>query len=360
MKSSIIEKLEGLQERLEEVECLLGNPSIISDQERFRVLLKEYAHLSEVTCCFQHWCQVQKDILTAKLLLQDMEIRDMAQEELQIACANQEKIEQKLKILLQTKDPDDERGCFLEIRAGTGGNEAALFAGNLFRMYSRFAETRQWTIEIVSANDGEHGGYKEIIAKVSHEGAYGLLKFESGGHRVQRVPETESQGRIHTSSCTVAVLPVIPEEELPKINPGDMRIDTFRSSGAGGQHVNTTDSAIRITHLPTGLVVECQDERSQHKNKAKAIAVLSARLRAAETQRRKQEESSTRKNLLGSGDRSDRIRTYNFPQGRMTDHRIGLTLYRLEEIMEGRLDMFIYPIMQEYQTVQLTSLSDKL
>ncbi|WP_074012913.1 peptide chain release factor 1 [Candidatus Sodalis sp. SoCistrobi] len=358
MKSSIVAKLEALQERREEVEVLLGDPGVIADQVRFRALSKEYAQLSDVTRCFQHWRQVQEDIHTAEHLLQDPEMRDMAQEELLASRASRDQLEQQLQVLLLPKDPDDERGCFLEVRAGTGGDEAALFAGDLFRMYSRYAETRRWKVEIVSASDGEHGGFKEVIAKVSHEGAYGQLKFESGGHRVQRVPETESQGRIHTSACTVAVMPEIPEAELPEINAGDLRIDTFRSSGAGGQHVNTTDSAIRITHLPTGLVVECQDERSQHKNKAKALAVLGARLRAAEVQRRQQEESSTRRNLLGSGDRSDRIRTYNFPQGRVTDHRIGLTLYRLDEVIEGKLDMLIQPIMQEYQADQLAALSE--
>ncbi|CUX97240.1 peptide chain release factor 1 [Candidatus Hoaglandella endobia] len=360
MKSSIIAKLESLKKRYEELGVLLGDFAIILDQERFRSLSKEYAQLTAVISCFQRWCQVQKDIQTALLLLQDLEMREIAQEELKASRIIQEQLEQQLQMLLLPKDPDDERSCFLEVRAGTGGNEAALFAGELFRMYSRFAETRCWQVEIVNASYNENGGYKEIIAKVAHEGAYGQFKFESGGHRVQRVPETESQGRIHTSSCTVAVLPAIREAEMPKINACDLRIDTFRSSGAGGQHVNTTDSAIRITHLPTGLVVECQDERSQHKNKAKALAVLGTRLRAAEIQRRQQEESSTRRNLLGSGDRSDRIRTYNFPQGRVTDHRIGLTLYRLEEVIEGKLDMLIQPIMQEYQADQLAALSEIL
>ncbi|CUX95880.1 Peptide chain release factor 1 [Candidatus Gullanella endobia] len=360
MKSSIITKLEILQKRHKEVEALLSDPDLISDQLRFRVLSKEYAQLSNITCCFQHWQQVKEDINTAEYLLQYPEMRDMAQKELLTSRTSLEQLEQQLQVLLLPKDPDDERGCFLEIRAGTGGDEAALFAGDLFRMYSRFAETKRWKVEIISVSDAEHGGFKEIIAKISNEGVYGLLKFESGGHRVQRVPETESQGRIHTSSCTVAVMPEIPESELPEINSSDLRIDTFRSSGAGGQHVNTTDSAIRITHLPSGLVVECQDERSQHKNKARALAVLGARLRAAEIQRRQKKESSTRRNLLGSGDRSDRIRTYNFPQGRVTDHRIGLILYRLDEIIEGKLEMLIQPIIQEYQTDQLATLSEIL
>ncbi|TCV99690.1 peptide chain release factor 1 [Biostraticola tofi] len=359
MKPSIVAKLEALQERHEEVEVLLGDAGVITDQDRFRALSKEYAQLTDVTACFQRWQQVQEDILTAEMLLDDPEMRDMAQDELRQAKVIHEQLEQQLQLLLLPKDPDDDRGCFLEVRAGTGGDEAAIFAGDLFRMYSRYAEMRGWRVEIVSASDGEHGGFKEVIAKVSNDGAYGLFKFESGGHRVQRVPETESQGRIHTSACTVAVMPEIPEAELPEINAGDLRIDTFRSSGAGGQHVNTTDSAIRITHLPTGLVVECQDERSQHKNKAKALSVLGARLRAAEMQRRHQEQSSTRRNLLGSGDRSDRIRTYNFPQGRVTDHRIGLTLYRLDEVMEGKLDMLIQPIMQEHQADQLAALSEQ-
>jgi peptide chain release factor 1 len=292
-------------------------------------------------------------------MLDDPEMREMAQEEIAEAKNQIADLEQQLQILLLPKDPDDERSCYLEIRAGTGGDEAALFAGDMFRMYSRYAESRRWKIEVMSANEGEHGGYKEIIAKVIGDGAYGRLKFESGGHRVQRVPATESQGRIHTSACTVAVMPEIPEAELPDINPGDLRIDTFRSSGAGGQHVNTTDSAIRITHLPTGIVVECQDERSQHKNKAKALSVLGARIRAAEMAKRQQEEASTRRNLLGSGDRSDRNRTYNFPQGRVTDHRINLTIYRLDEVMEGKLDSLIEPIVQEYQADQLASLSEQ-
>lgn len=359
MKPSIVAKLEALQERHEEVQALLGDVATIADQERFRALSREYAQLGDVTGCFKQWQQNQEDILTAESLLDDPEMREMAQEELHEAKQQREALEQQLQVLLLPKDPDDERGAFLEVRAGTGGDEAAIFAGDLFRMYSRYAEARRWRVEILSANEGEHGGYKEVIARISGDGVYGRLKFESGGHRVQRVPATESQGRIHTSACTVAVMPELPEAELPDINPGDLRIDTFRSSGAGGQHVNTTDSAIRITHLPTGIVVECQDERSQHKNKAKALAVLGARIRAAEVARRQQEEASTRRSLLGSGDRSDRNRTYNFPQGRVTDHRINLTLYRLDEAMEGKLDMLIEPIVQEYQADQLAALSEQ-
>ena len=359
MKPSIVAKLEALQERHEEVQAHLGDAGVIADQDRFRALSREYAQLTDVTRCFQTWQQVQEDLATAELMLDDPEMREMAQEEISEAKNQIADLEQQLQILLLPKDPDDERSCYLEIRAGTGGDEAALFAGDMFRMYSRYAEARRWKVEVMSANEGEHGGFKEVIAKVIGEGAYGRLKFESGGHRVQRVPATESQGRIHTSACTVAVMPEIPEAELPDINPGDLRIDTFRSSGAGGQHVNTTDSAIRITHLPTGIVVECQDERSQHKNKAKALSVLGARIRAAEMAKRQQEEASTRRNLLGSGDRCDRNRTYNFPQGRVTDHRINLTIYRLDEVMEGKLDSLIEPIVQEYQADQLASLSEQ-
>lgn len=357
MKTSIVAKLEALQERHEEVEAMLGDASVIAEQERFRALSREYAQLTDVSKCFRQWQQVQDDIATAEQMLSDAEMRDMAMDELKSARAQREQLEQQLQVLLLPKDPDDERDCFVEVRAGAGGDEAAIFAGDLFRMYSRFAEARRWRVEVISANEGEHGGYKEMIARVSGEGAYGRLKFESGGHRVQRVPETESQGRIHTSACTVAVMPVLPEAELPDINPADLKIDTFRSSGAGGQHVNTTDSAIRITHLPTGIVVECQDERSQHKNKAKALSVLGARIHAAEMAKRHEQEASTRRNLLGSGDRSDRIRTYNFPQGRVTDHRINLTLYRLDEVMEGKLDTLIEPIVQEHQADQLAALA---
>lgn len=359
MKTSIVAKLEALQERHEEVEAMLGDAGVIADQDRFRALSREYSQLGDVTHCFRQWQQVQDDLETAELLLDDPEMRDMAQDELKEARSKSEALEQQLQMLLLPRDPDDERHCFLEVRAGTGGDEAAIFAGDLFRMYSRYAESRRWRVEIISANEGEHGGYKEVIAKVAGEGAYGRLKFESGGHRVQRVPETESQGRIHTSACTVAVMAEVPEAELPEINPSDLKIDTFRSSGAGGQHVNTTDSAIRITHLPTGLVVECQDERSQHKNKAKALGVLGARIRAAEMAKRHAEEASERRNLLGSGDRSDRNRTYNFPQGRVTDHRINVTLYRLDEVMEGKLDALIEPIVQEFQADQLAALADQ-
>lgn len=357
MKPSIIIKLEALKERYEEVQAYLGDASVIADQDRFRSLSKEYAQLSDVVKCFEQWQQTQEDLDTAQMMLDDPEMKEMAQEELKEAKVRIEELELHLQILLLPKDPNDERNCFVEIRAGAGGDEAAIFAGDLYRMYSRYAELRRWQVEVMSESEGEHGGYKEIIAKISGDGVYGQLKFESGGHRVQRVPETESQGRIHTSACTVAIMPEVPEAELPEINPSDLKVDTYRASGAGGQHVNKTDSAIRITHLPTGIVVECQDERSQHKNRAKAMAVLGARIRAAEEAKRHQEEASTRRNLLGSGDRSDRIRTYNFPQGRVTDHRINLTIYRLDEVLEGKLDSLIQPIIQEHQADQLAALS---
>ncbi|MFB6421959.1 MAG: peptide chain release factor 1 [Candidatus Malihini olakiniferum] len=359
MKPSIIAKLEALQERYEEAQALLGEPGIIYDVERFQTLSREYGQLIDITHCFQRWQEVQEESESAKLMLGDSEMRDIAQEELNQLKIDSEMLEEQLQMFLLPKDLDDEYGCFLEVRAGTGGNEAALFAGDLFRMYSRYAEIRRWRIEIMNASVGEHGGYKEIIAKVSGDGVYGQLKFESGGHRVQRIPVTESQGRTHTSACTIAVMPEVPKAKTKDINPADLRIDTFRSSGAGGQHVNTTDSAIRITHLPTGVIVECQDERSQHKNKAKAMSVLVARIHAAEMKKHQQEKASTRRNLLGTGDRSDRIRTYNFPQGRITDHRINLTIYRLDEIMEGKLDMLIQPVMQEYQADQLAALSEQ-
>ena len=359
MKDSIIAKLESLKERYEELEALLGDASVISDQDKFRAYSKEYSQLEEVVKCFNRLNQLNSNIAEAELMLDDPEMKEMAEMEIEESKAEIEEVEQQLQILLLPKDPNDEYNCYLEIRAGTGGDEAGIFAGDLFRMYSRYAESKRWRVEILSANESEQGGYKEVIVKVSGDGVYGRLKFESGGHRVQRVPATESQGRIHTSACTVAVMPELPDAELPDINPADLRIDTFRSSGAGGQHVNTTDSAIRITHLPTGIVVECQDERSQHKNKAKALSVLGARIHAAEMAKRQQAEASTRRNLLGSGDRSDRNRTYNFPQGRVTDHRINLTLYRLDEVMEGKLDMLIEPIIQEHQADQLAALSEQ-
>ncbi|WP_417764835.1 peptide chain release factor 1 [Shewanella chilikensis] len=361
MKESVIRKLEGLLERNEEVLALLSDADVIADQDRFRALSREYAQLEDVVKGFKAYQQAQADLQTAQEMLaeEDPELKEMAQEEIKAARAQLELLEGELQILLLPKDPNDASNAFLEIRAGAGGDEAAIFAGDLFRMYSRYAESQRWQVEVMSASEGEHGGFKEVIAKVSGDGVYGKLKFESGGHRVQRVPETESQGRVHTSACTVAVMHEVPEAQAVEINPAELRIDTFRSSGAGGQHVNKTDSAIRITHLPTGLVVECQDQRSQHKNKAQALSVLAARLQAAEDEKRRSAEESTRRSLVGSGDRSERIRTYNFPQGRVSDHRINLTLYRLNEVMEGDLEQLLEPLMQEHQADMLAALSDE-
>jgi len=361
MKQSVVHKLESLVERFEEVQALLGDPSVIGNQDKFRNLSKEYSQLEAVVSQFTSYQTAQKDVESALEMLQesDPEIKEMAQEELKDSKARVEELEMSLQILLLPKDPKDDNSCFLEIRAGAGGDEAAIFAGDLFRMYSRYSETKGWKLELMSSNLGDHGGYKEIIVNVSGAGAYGVLKFESGGHRVQRVPETESQGRIHTSACTVAVLPEIPESEAIEINAGDLRVDTYRASGAGGQHVNKTDSAIRLTHLPTGVVVECQDERSQHKNRARAMSVLQARLNQMEEDKRNAEEASTRKSLVGSGDRSERIRTYNFPQGRVTDHRINLTLYKLDDIIAGDLGALMEPIRQEHQADMLAALSEE-
>lgn len=357
MNPVIFKKLKILQERFHVLEKLLEKNNTIYDQKRFRSIIKEHAQLSNIMIHFKHWLTIEQNITHAKNMLADIDIHDIVQAELKIFNLKKRDIEKNLKILLLPQDPHDEYGCFIELRAGTGGKEAAIFTGELFRMYARYAEIRKWNMEIINATYRECGGYKEIITKISHKGAYGLLKFESGGHRVQRIPHTESQGRIHTSTCTVAVIPKVPDIELPKIHPNDLRIDTFRSSGAGGQHVNTTDSAIRITHVPTGLVVECQDERSQHKNKSKALSVLKARLYSIEMQRRQEKESSTRRNLLGSGDRSDRIRTYNFQQGRITDHRVSFTSYKLNNVINGDLDILLQPIINKHQSEQLNKLS---
>ncbi|WP_018690832.1 peptide chain release factor 1 [Algicola sagamiensis] len=361
MKESVYRKLEGLVERFEEVQALLSDPEVISDQDKFKALSKEFAQLEEVTKPFLEYQTAQEDLATAQEMMQesDPEMKEMAQEEYKAAQSDIERLEDELQILLLPKDPNDDNNCFLEIRAGAGGDEAAIFAGDLFRMYSRYAETKKWKVEVMSANEGEHGGFKEVIAHITGEGVYGILKFESGGHRVQRVPDTESQGRVHTSACTVAVMPEIPESEAIEINPSDLKIDTFRASGAGGQHVNKTDSAVRITHIPTGFVVECQDERSQHKNKAKALSVLASRMQQAEDEKRRSEEASQRRNLVGSGDRSERIRTYNFPQGRMTDHRINLTLYKLTEIIEGDMESVFGPLLQEYQADLLAEMAEE-
>jgi len=361
MKDSVIRKLEGLLERNEEVLALLSDPGVISDQERFRALSKEYSQLEDVVKSFKSFQQATEDLEAAKEMANedDPELKEMAQEEMKEAKSLLEKLEDELQILLLPKDPNDDNNCFIEIRAGAGGDEAAIFAGDLFRMYSKYVESKRWQLEVMNTNEGEHGGFKEIIAKVSGEGVYGQLKFESGGHRVQRVPETESQGRVHTSACTVVILPEIPESEAIEVNKGDLKVDTFRASGAGGQHVNKTDSAIRLTHIPTGIVVECQDQRSQHKNRAQAMSVLTARIQAVEDEKRRSSEESTRRNLVGSGDRSERIRTYNFPQGRVSEHRINLTLYRLNEVMEGELDAILEPLMLENQADMLAALSEE-
>ncbi|WP_434926957.1 peptide chain release factor 1 [Shewanella sp. HL-SH4] len=359
MKQSVIRKLEGLLERNEEVLALLSDPGVISNQERFRALSKEYSQLEDVVKGFKEFQQAQDNLASAKEMLEedDAEMREMAQEEMKAAKNELARLEDELQILLLPKDPNDDTNAFMEIRAGAGGDEAAIFAGDLYRMYSRFAEANRWQMEIMNVNEGEHGGFKEIIVKVSGESVYGKLKYESGGHRVQRVPETESQGRVHTSACTVVVMHEVPEAEAISINPADLKVDTFRASGAGGQHVNKTDSAIRITHIPSGIIVECQDQRSQHKNRAQAMSVLAARIQAVEDEKRRSEEETTRRSLVASGDRSERIRTYNYPQGRVSDHRINLTLYRLGEIMEGDLNALLDPIMLEHQADLLAALS---
>ncbi len=361
MKQSIINKLESLTERLEEINALLSDPDTIAEQNKFRKLSIEHAQLTPVTEAYDKYQQSKADLADAKLIKAeetDPELVAMADDEINLVKQNIDKIELDLQKLLLPKDPKDDNNIFLEIRAGAGGDEAAIFAGDLFRMYSRYAETVGWKVNIISLNEGEHGGFKEIIAKVVGHGAFSKLKFESGAHRVQRVPETESQGRIHTSAATVAVLPEAEEIDEIKINPADLKVDTFRASGAGGQHVNKTDSAIRITHLPTGVVVECQDERSQHKNRARAMSVLSARLLQAEQDKQQALETAERRNLVGSGDRSERIRTYNFPQGRISDHRINLTLHKLDEILAGNLDLVIEPLIQEHQADLLAELAN--
>ncbi|WP_422404043.1 peptide chain release factor 1 [Pseudomonas sp. GZD-209] len=360
MKASLLNKLDTLQDRFEELTALLGDAEVISDQTRFRAYSREYAEVEPVIAAYKEWRKVQDDLEGAQALLKDADpdLREMAVEEVREAKEQLVGLESNLQRMLLPKDPNDGRNVFLEIRAGTGGDEAAIFSGDLFRMYSRYAEKRGWRLEILSENEGEHGGYKEIIARVEGDSVYGKLKFESGAHRVQRVPETESQGRIHTSACTVAVLPEPDEQVAIEINPADLRVDTYRASGAGGQHVNKTDSAIRITHLPTGIVVECQEERSQHKNRARAMSWLSAKLNDMQTSAAQNAIASERKLLVGSGDRSERIRTYNYPQGRVTDHRINLTLYSLDDILAGGVDSVIEPLLAEYQADQLAALGD--
>jgi peptide chain release factor 1 len=350
-------RLDGIDARFEEISQKLSDAEVIARQDEFRALSREYAELAPVVNLFRRYRATEGEFAAADEMRRESEgdLRDMAQEEAATLSSRLGAIELDLQKLLIPKDPNDSRNIFLEIRAGTGGDEAAIFAGDLFRMYNAYALVRGWKVEIVHASAGEHGGYKEIIARIVGQGAYSRLKYESGGHRVQRVPETETQGRIHTSACTIAVMPEAEEVEV-NINPADLKIDTFRASGAGGQHVNKTDSAIRITHLPSGLVVECQDERSQHKNRSRAMSVLSSRLLEMERRKQREKEAATRKSLIGSGDRSERIRTYNFPQGRVTDHRIGLTLYKIEQIMNGALDEVIEQLIAQDQADQLQAI----
>ncbi|OZI31832.1 peptide chain release factor 1 [Bordetella genomosp. 10] len=358
MKSSMRDRLEQLSRRLVELDALLAEPDAASDMDRFRKLSRERAEIEPVVQGYAAYTRAEDDLATAQELLADPEMKAMAEDEIKSAKARIEELGASLQVLLLPRDPDDGRSLFLEIRAGTGGDESALFAGDLLRMYTRYAERMGWKVELMSESASELGGYKEVIVRIDGDGAYGRLKFESGGHRVQRVPATEAQGRIHTSACTVAVMPEADEMTDIVINPADLRIDTFRASGAGGQHINKTDSAVRITHLPTGLVVECQDDRSQHRNKDKAMQVLVARLRDKEVRERQSKEAAQRKSLIGSGDRSERIRTYNFPQGRLTDHRINLTLYKLLQIMEGDLDELIGALIAEHQAELLAALGE--
>ncbi|MBS0003353.1 MAG: peptide chain release factor 1 [Thioalkalivibrio sp.] len=360
MKESFERRLEGLAERHTEIAGLLAAPDAAADPDRFRRLSVEYSQLEPVAAAWRAWIRNRDALRATEALLKDpeSEVRELAADESSRLQTEAERLEGELQAHLVPQDPHDEANVFLEIRAGTGGDEAAIFAGDLLRMYSRYAEQRQWQMEILSASEGEHGGFREVILRVVGHGVYSRLKFESGTHRVQRVPETESQGRIHTSAATVAIMPELEAVEMPEINPADLRIDTYRASGAGGQHVNRTDSAVRLTHLSTGMVVECQEERSQHKNKARAMTLLAARLYEAERSRQAAEQSATRKSLVGSGDRSERIRTYNFPQGRITDHRINLTLYKLDEVMSGGLDPLVDPLTHEHQAEQLAALAD--
>jgi peptide chain release factor 1 len=358
MKPSMTKKLATLSERLDELNRLLSSEDATNDMDSYRKLTREHAEITPIVEQYRAFEQTETDIKEAQNMLSDPEMKDFAQEEIEAGKARLEGIELELQKLLLPKDPNDDRNIFLEIRAGTGGDESALFAGDLFRMYSRYAERQRWKVEIVSASESEVGGYKEIIAKIEGQGAYSKLKFESGGHRVQRVPDTETQGRIHTSACTVAVLPEADEVSDVTINPAEIRIDTYRASGAGGQHINKTDSAVRITHLPSGIVVECQDDRSQHKNKAQAMSVLAARIKDAQVREQQSKIASERKSLIGSGDRSERIRTYNYPQGRITDHRINLTLYKIDAITEGDMDELIGALSAEYQADLLASLGE--
>ncbi|WP_230659728.1 peptide chain release factor 1 [Psychrobacter sp. I-STPA10] len=359
MKESLRLRLDQMVDRYEEVTALLSDPDVISDNNQFRELSMEHSDLSEITTLWQRYLQAEADQADAEEMLteaSDPDMKEMMQEEIDFARQAIIDMEEELNVMMLPKDPNDKVPAFLEIRAGTGGDEAAIFSGDLFRMYERYASSQGWTVEVLSANEGEHGGYKEIITRVSGTGVYGRLKFESGAHRVQRVPETESQGRVHTSACTVAVMPEVEIDDTVDINPADIRMDTFRSSGAGGQHVNTTDSAVRLTHIPTGTVVECQQERSQHKNRDKAMKMLVSRIQQAKVQAQVDTADEMRRDLVGSGDRSERIRTYNYPQGRMTDHRINLTLYKLDAIMEGDLDELLDALLREHQADLMASI----
>ncbi len=358
MKQSIRDKLENLVGRLDELDRILASGEATRDMDQYRKMTREHAELGPVVALYKDWQQTEADLQSAQEMMADPEMKELAEEEMKAAKGRLPEIEIELQKLLLPKDANDERNIFLEIRAGTGGDESAVFAGNLCGMYTRYAERQRWQVEVVSANESELGGYKEVIARIVGNGVYSKLKFESGGHRVQRVPETEAQGRIHTSACTVAVMPEADELEDVQINPSEIRIDTFRASGAGGQHINKTDSAVRIVHLPTGIVVECQDGRSQHKNKAQAMSVLIARIKNAQESEQNAKIASERKSLIGSGDRSERIRTYNFPQGRVTDHRINLTLYKIDAIMDGELDDVIDALSTEHQAEQLAALAD--
>lgn len=359
MKPSMLQKLANLSERLEELNRLLSSEGVTDNMDNYRKIMQEHTEITPIVEQYHVYVQTEADIKEAHTMLSDPEMKAFAQEEIDSGKKRLEDVVRKLQTLLLPKDPNDDKNIFLEIRAGTGGDESGLFAGDLFRMYSRYADRQGWKVEVVSANEGEVGGYKEIIAKIIGYGAYSKLKFESGGHRVQRVPDTETQGRIHTSACTVAILPEVQEVGEVEINPADIRIDTFRASGAGGQHINKTDSAVRITHMPTGIVVECQDGRSQHANKAQAMQVLAARIKAKQVDEQQSKIASERRNLIGSGDRSERIRTYNYPQGRITDHRINLTLYKIEAITEGDMDELIHALATEYQADLLASLGEE-
>ena len=360
LTDSMMFKLESLRDRFDEVAALLSDAEVMADRESFTALSKEYAEIEPVVGCYRRAMQLEADIADNEQLLEeeDPEMRELAQQDIADCRAQLEKLTSELKTLLIPKDPNDQSNVFLEIRAGTGGDEAAIFSGDLFRMYNKFAEQKGWRVEVMNERPGEHGGFKEIITRIEGKDVYSQLKFESGAHRVQRVPETESQGRVHTSACTVAVMPEVDEIDEIDIDKKDIREDTYRASGAGGQHVNKTDSAIRLTHLPTGTVVECQDERSQHKNRARAMSLLKARLLDAALTKQQDEQAANRRQLVGSGDRSERIRTYNFPQGRITDHRINLTLYKLDEVIEGDLGSVVEPLVQEHQADLLQQLAD--